>query len=94
MNEQVEAAAPEVPDFDLIRPVGSGGFGQVWLATNRTTGRLRAVKVIPLAARRASRTRRRGRSVRSPGWKPIFAAAIRTCLRSTTWARRPATSST
>jgi eukaryotic-like serine/threonine-protein kinase len=38
----------EVPDFDLIRPVGSGGFGQVWLATNRTTGKLRAVKVIPL----------------------------------------------
>ena len=30
--------APDVPDFDLIRPVGSGGFGQVWLATNRTTG--------------------------------------------------------
>jgi serine/threonine protein kinase len=41
-------AVPYVPDFDLIRPVGSGGFGEVWLATNRTTGRLRAVKVIPL----------------------------------------------
>ena len=40
--------APDVPDFDLIRPVGSGGFGQVWLATNRTTGHLRAVKLIPL----------------------------------------------
>lgn len=41
-------AAPDVPDFDMIRPVGSGGFGEVWLATNRTTKRLRAVKVIPL----------------------------------------------
>jgi len=41
-------AVPDVPDFDLIRPVGSGGFGEVWLATNRTTGQLRAVKVIPL----------------------------------------------
>ena len=41
-------AVPYVPDFDLIRPVGSGGFGEVWLATNRTTGRLCAVKVIPL----------------------------------------------
>ncbi len=41
-------AAPEVPDFDLLRPIGSGGFGEVWLATNRTTGRLCAVKVIPL----------------------------------------------
>ena len=39
---------PEVPDFDLIRCVGEGGFGAVWLASNRTTGRLRAVKVIPL----------------------------------------------
>jgi serine/threonine protein kinase len=43
-----EQAAPDVPDFHLIRPVGSGGFGQVWLATNCTTGHLRAVKVIPL----------------------------------------------
>ena len=43
-----KTAPPEVPDFDLIRPVGHGGFGEVWLATNRTTGHLRAVKVIPL----------------------------------------------
>jgi len=42
------SSAPYVPDFDLIRLIGQGGFGQVWLATNRTTGRLRAVKVIPL----------------------------------------------
>jgi serine/threonine protein kinase len=43
-----EPAAPDVPDFDLIRLIGHGGFGQVWLAVNRTTGRLRAVKVISL----------------------------------------------
>jgi hypothetical protein len=43
-----EQVAPEVPDFHLIRLVGSGGFGQVWLAANHTTGHLRAVKVIPL----------------------------------------------
>jgi eukaryotic-like serine/threonine-protein kinase len=41
-------AAPGVPDFELLRPIGRGGFGEVWLATNRTTGRLCAVKVIPL----------------------------------------------
>jgi len=41
-------APPEIPDFDLIRPIGEGGFGQVWLAVNRATERLRAVKVIPL----------------------------------------------
>ena len=40
--------APSLPDFELIRPIGRGGFGQVWLATNRTTGHLRAVKVIGL----------------------------------------------
>ncbi len=39
---------PNIPDFDLIRPIGRGGFGQVWLATNRATGALRAVKVILL----------------------------------------------
>jgi len=46
-----EQALPEVPDFDLIRPVGRGGFGEVWLATNRTTGQLRAIKIIPLRQR-------------------------------------------
>ncbi len=43
-----EQGPPDVPDFDLIRPVGRGGFGEVWLATNRTTGQLRAIKIIPL----------------------------------------------
>lgn len=39
---------PPVPDFDLIRVIGEGGFGRVWLARNQTTGRLRAIKLIPL----------------------------------------------
>ena len=39
---------PDIPDLDLIRRIGKGGFGQVWLAANRTTRHLRAVKVIPL----------------------------------------------
>ena len=43
------AAVPRVPGFDLVRPIGEGGFGQVWLAMNQTTGQPRAVKVIPLA---------------------------------------------
>ena len=38
---------PQAPDFDFIRPIGEGGFGQVWLAINRTTRQPRAVKVIP-----------------------------------------------
>ncbi len=41
---------PEVPDFKLLRQVGRGGFGEVWLARNLATGHLRAVKLIPLQA--------------------------------------------
>jgi len=54
---------PDVPDFDLIRRIGEGGFGQVWLAANRTTGQLRAVKVIPLC--RSDRADRAGREITS-----------------------------
>ncbi|MBC8875709.1 MAG: serine/threonine protein kinase [Planctomycetes bacterium] len=43
-------AKPEIPDFDLIRLIGRGGFGEVWLAKNRATGHLRAVKAVPLRA--------------------------------------------
>ncbi|MEA1951136.1 MAG: RsmD family RNA methyltransferase, partial [Planctomycetota bacterium] len=49
MNDQAnQPVPPQVSDFDLIRVIGEGGFGQVWLAKSQTTGRLRAVKVIPL----------------------------------------------
>ncbi len=47
MNDQAKQP-PQVSDFDLIRVIGEGGFGRVWLAKSQTTGRLRAVKVIPL----------------------------------------------
>lgn len=40
-------AAPDIPDFELVREIGRGGFGRVWMARNRATGQLRAVKVIP-----------------------------------------------
>lgn len=45
---------PAVPDFELVREIGRGGFGTVWLARNRTTGHLRAVKLIALRAGRAN----------------------------------------
>ncbi|MBN2292270.1 MAG: serine/threonine protein kinase [Pirellulales bacterium] len=55
MNQQAnepeppeDPTIPQVSDFDLIRVIGEGGFGRVWLAKNQATGRLRAVKVIPL----------------------------------------------
>ena len=38
----------DLPDLDPICLIGEGSYGKVWLAKNRTTGLLRAVKVIPL----------------------------------------------
>jgi len=42
---------PDIPEFELLRCVGRGGFGEVWLGVNRATGGLRAVKLIPLRRR-------------------------------------------
>ncbi len=36
---------PAIPDHELLRPIGSGAYGQVWLARN-ALGTLRAVKVV------------------------------------------------
>ncbi len=54
---------PHIPDFDLLRPIGEGGFGEVWLAVNRTTGQPRAVKLIP--RRRSGNKDPAGREVTS-----------------------------
>lgn len=37
----------EIPHHELIRPIGAGGFGQVWLARSTVTEHLRACKIIP-----------------------------------------------
>jgi WD40 repeat protein len=37
---------PETPDYDLIRCVGSGAFGDVWLARAKPTLRYRAIKLV------------------------------------------------
>lgn len=54
---------PTIPDYELIRPIGEGGFGRVWMATNRITGHLRAIKIIPL--RDSSRTGAANREIMS-----------------------------
>ncbi|HOD81269.1 MAG: Serine/threonine-protein kinase PrkC [Planctomycetes bacterium ADurb.Bin126] len=41
-------APPDIPDLELLRVIGSGGYGQVHLARNRVTGRLLAVKTVRL----------------------------------------------
>ena len=40
-----EAMAPSVPEHELIRIIGSGSSGQVWLARN-ALGTYRAVKIV------------------------------------------------
>jgi serine/threonine protein kinase len=47
LSPSANGSSPEIPDFELVREIGQGGFGRVWLARNRTTGCWRAVKVIP-----------------------------------------------
>ena len=57
MSRDVSATAdrppPAIPDVDLVRCVGRGGFGEVWLGRNRATGGLKAVKIIQLAGHAA-----------------------------------------
>ncbi len=47
MEDPLNDPIPDLPDFELVRQIGRGGFGQVWLALNRATGLLRAIKLIP-----------------------------------------------
>ncbi len=37
---------PIIPDYDLLKRIGGGGYGEVWLARSQATGILRAAKVI------------------------------------------------
>lgn len=43
--EQPVLGAPHIPDFELLRPIGRGSYGEVWLARN-ILGTYRAVKII------------------------------------------------
>jgi len=40
------ATAVTITDYVLIRMIGGGAFGEVWLAQSRATGRYRAVKIV------------------------------------------------
>src|SRR5688500_12630435 len=44
-------AAPQIPDVELVRPVGRGAYGEVWVGRNCVTHQLRAAKLIPLTVR-------------------------------------------
>jgi hypothetical protein len=47
-TELPPGVGPELPDLEPLRKIGQGGYGEVWLARNRVTGRLFAVKAVPL----------------------------------------------
>lgn len=38
--------SPDMPDHTLLRCIGQGAFGEVWLARSNATGRYRAVKIV------------------------------------------------
>jgi TolB-like protein len=40
------ASLPAIPDFDLVRPIGRGAYGEVWLAHHKTLGTARALKIV------------------------------------------------
>ena len=39
-------AEPVVPDYELLRRIGHGAYGDVWLARSQATGVLRAAKIV------------------------------------------------
>src|SRR5262245_1768371 len=45
---------PEIPDYELIKCIGSGSYGEVWLARN-VMGTCRAVKIVHRAAFKSDR---------------------------------------
>ena len=42
---EIRTAAPRIPDHEVLRCIGKGSYGEVWLA-RAVTGTLRAVKVV------------------------------------------------
>ena len=41
-----QTTEPIVPDYELLRRIGRGAYGDVWLARSKATGALRAAKIV------------------------------------------------
>jgi serine/threonine-protein kinase RIM15 len=39
-------SAASIKDFDMLKPISKGAFGQVWLAKKKTTGDYYAIKIL------------------------------------------------
>jgi hypothetical protein len=46
VGERPSPTPPNLPDYELLKWIGAGTFGQVWLARNRHDGGLCAVKIV------------------------------------------------
>ena len=45
-NEPAPLGTPAVPDYELLKRIGGGAYGDVWLARSKATGALRAAKIV------------------------------------------------
>eukprot|EP01087_Luapelamoeba_hula_P021384 TRINITY_DN7461_c0_g1_i1.p2 TRINITY_DN7461_c0_g1~~TRINITY_DN7461_c0_g1_i1.p2 ORF type:complete len:400 (-),score=68.34 TRINITY_DN7461_c0_g1_i1:19-1218(-) len=50
MNRMLEKQRPSINDFDVLKPISRGSFGQVILAKKKTTGDIYAIKVLKKGA--------------------------------------------
>ena len=46
MPDKGPTKGPRVPDYELLRRIGHGAYGDVWLARSQATGVLRAAKIV------------------------------------------------